>query len=213
MGASPAGIASGDFNGDGLADLAITNSGDNTVTVLLGNGSGGFTSPSGSPFPAGTNPSGIAIGDFNGDGNSDLAITNDTSGNDVTVLVGDGKGGFTAATGSPFAALNNARSVAIADFNGDGIADLVVGGAGARVLLGGGNSAFAVPGFPGPAGPITTSTVAVGDFNGDGSPDAVAASPSSTSYVSLWEGSVDGFLGNIVGTASSMGPEPGHGGF
>ena len=65
VGTSPSAIATGDFNGDGVADLAIANSADNTVTVLLGNGSGGFTASNGSPFPAGTAPTGIAVGDFN----------------------------------------------------------------------------------------------------------------------------------------------------
>ena len=93
----------------------------------------------------------------------------------------------------------------MADFNGDGIADLMVGSHGAQVLLGTGNGAFTVPGFSGPAEALLTSSVAVRDFNGDGSPDGVAASASSASYVSLWDGPVAGFIGNLIGT-SSLGP-------
>ena len=84
----PSSVAVGDFNGDGRLDLAIANQGGNSVTVLLGDGSGGFTPMSGSPFPAGTQPASLVVGDFNGDGRADLAIA-DAGGNNVTVLLGN----------------------------------------------------------------------------------------------------------------------------
>jgi hypothetical protein len=70
----PESLAAGDFNGDGIADLAITDYTNNDVVVLLGNGSGGFSAAPGSPFATGTQPTCVAVGDFNADGNQDLAL-------------------------------------------------------------------------------------------------------------------------------------------
>ena len=72
VGTTPASVAVGDFNGDGFQDLAAANTGSNNVTVLLGNGLGGFTSADGSPFAVGGGPSFVVVGDFNGDGIQDL---------------------------------------------------------------------------------------------------------------------------------------------
>ena len=79
----------GDFNGDGNLDLAVANAehGDNTVSVLLGDGNGGF-SPAVN-FPTGAAPTSIAIGDFNGDGYTDIAVVNHDS-STLTVLISSG---------------------------------------------------------------------------------------------------------------------------
>src|SRR2546423_1885038 len=76
VGTYPQGITSADFNGDQKPDLAVTNVLSNNVTVLLGNGSGGFTSAPGSPSPVGSGPQEITSADFNGDQKPDLAVTN-----------------------------------------------------------------------------------------------------------------------------------------
>src|SRR5436305_601039 len=68
VGTTPFGITSADFNGDEKPDLAVANAGSNDVTVLLGNGSGGFAPATGSPFAVGTTPGGITSADFDGDG-------------------------------------------------------------------------------------------------------------------------------------------------
>ena len=81
----------GDFNSDGNPDLAVANYNSNNVSVLLGNGSGGFGAATN--FPVGLTPVSVAVGDFNRDGNPDLAVANYSS-NNVSVLLGNGSGGF-----------------------------------------------------------------------------------------------------------------------
>ena len=85
VGKSPVSALIGDFNGDGWPDIAVANSGDNTVTVLLADGMGGFQP--GNRIAAGALPQGLAAGDFNKDGRLDLAVANEAS-NTVTVLLG-----------------------------------------------------------------------------------------------------------------------------
>ena len=99
----PLATAVDDFNGDGNPDLALANSLPREVTILLGDGSGDFTEAPTSPEDAGEGPFAIAVGDFNGDGNLDLAVANRYS-DDITILLGDGNGDFTEAPGSPLAA-------------------------------------------------------------------------------------------------------------
>ncbi|WP_018621515.1 FG-GAP-like repeat-containing protein [Spirosoma luteum] len=136
VGRSPRGIALGDFNGDGRADLAVTIGSSNTVSVLLGTGNGGFGAATN--FGVDASPGSVAVGDFNGDGRSDLAATIRRSNNDplpdnVSVLLGDGSGGFGAATRFPVG--RTFSRIAVGDFNGDGRPDLVsTGGSSADEL-------------------------------------------------------------------------------
>ena len=176
VGAGPSSVAIGDLNGDGNRDLVTADYSDNTVSVLLGDGSGGFSAAAGSPFAVGVNPISVAIGDLNGDGHPDLATADNTD-NTVSVLLGDGSGGFSAAAGSPFAVGAAPSSVAIADLNGDGNRDLVTADSGntVSVLLGDGSGGFsAAAGSPFADGG-NPSSVAIGDLNGDGQPDLVTA--------------------------------------
>src|SRR6266851_9785152 len=79
----PSSVVVGDFDRDGKPDLAVTNAGSNTVSVLLGNGDGTFQAARN--FPVGSFPRSVAVGDFNGDGTLDLAVANAGS-NNVSVL-------------------------------------------------------------------------------------------------------------------------------
>ncbi len=166
----PDSMVAGDFNADGNVDLAVANSGSNTLTILLGNGDGTFT-PAASPA-TGSSPSSVVTGDFNGDGKLDLAVTNASS-NTVSILLGNGDGTFTAAT-SP-ATDKKPVSVAVGDFNRDGNLDLAVaneGGNDVTILLGKGDGTFTAASSPVIAGP---DSVAIGDFNGDGVADLAVA--------------------------------------
>ena len=78
----------GDFNGDGAPDLAVVDSNNNTVSVLLGTGSGSFLGPT--TFAVGTRPEAVAVGDFDGDGRLDLAVANNFS-NDASILLNRGR--------------------------------------------------------------------------------------------------------------------------
>ena len=86
VGGSPFSVAPGDFNGDGIQDLAVANGRSNDVSVLLGNGDGTFQAAQ--AFGAGGGPRSVAVGDFNGDGVPDLAVANANS-NNVSVLIND----------------------------------------------------------------------------------------------------------------------------
>jgi hypothetical protein len=184
----PQAIAMGDFNRDGKTDLAVANYNSNTVTVLLGNGDGTFAAVGSSPG-TGFQPASVAVGDFNSDGIPDLVVTSLNGGapglGAVTVLIGKGDGTFTPTALSPVPG-SNPLSVAVADFNGHGKADLVIANAGSNtltVLLGNGDGTFAAP--LSPAAGTDPLFVAVGDFNGDGIPDLAAANNSTSSVTVL----------------------------
>jgi hypothetical protein len=162
--------AVGDFNGDGKLDLAVAN-GNNTVSILLGDGTGSFALAS-SPA-VGYGPESVAVGDFNGDGKLDLAVANE-NGNTVSILLGDGAGNFTLAS----APVAYGASVAVGDFNGDGKLDLATGG-GTSILLGDSTGNFTLASSPLVGG----TSVAVADFNGDGRLDLAVAHVNAVSIL------------------------------
>src|SRR5437867_6658018 len=137
----PIAVAVGDFNADGLQDLAVANHDSNTVSVLLGVGNGDFQEAPQSPIAVGTTPVWIAVGDFNGDGKPDLAVANVNS-NTVSVLLGNGDGTFRPK--SDYGTGSIPVSVAIGDLNGDGRPDLAVANHSSTVsvLLGSGDGTF-----------------------------------------------------------------------
>src|ERR1700761_5612071 len=97
-GPNPRWISVADLNHDGNPDIAVANAGSDTtdsgsITVLLGDGNGGFRAAAGSPFAAGHLPNDIAITDMNRDGNLDLVIANHQSPY-LRVFLGDGRGSF-----------------------------------------------------------------------------------------------------------------------
>jgi hypothetical protein len=101
-GMAPNSLAVGDFNGDGIPDLAVANAGSSNVTILLGNGDGTFTAAA-SPA-ADTGSTSVASADFNGDGKEDLVVANSQD-NSATALL--------AETALAIAAVNNISPVGV----------------------------------------------------------------------------------------------------
>lgn len=130
VGNAPYWLAVGDFNRDSYPDLAVANYGIDaarkaSVSVLLGNGLGKFA-PALNLMVGGGSRS-LAVGDFDGDLNPDLAVAN-TADNDVSLLLGNGLGGFSAPT--LFKTGLSPRPMAVGDFNGDRLPDLAVANVG-----------------------------------------------------------------------------------
>jgi hypothetical protein len=132
---------SADFDADGLMDLATANLYGDNVSVVLGNGVGGFGAPL--LLPAGDGPVAIATADFDGDGAADLA-TVQRDGNDVSVRLGAGDGTFGALASFPVGAMP--QDLVAADADADGHVDLLTAddlGRQVSVLLGDGTGSFA----------------------------------------------------------------------
>ena len=186
-GLAPADVVLADFDHNGTLDAAVANT--NGVSILSGNGAGGFAPPI--SFAAGVDVRALATADFNNDGNLDLAVANGSSGG-ISVLIGNGSGGFAAP--ASFATGASPTGVAVGDFNRDGIVDLAVSNQGpddVAILLGTGTGAFgAATTFTVGAG-TNPNSVATGDLNGDGFLDVVTSNQAT--------GDVSVLLGNIAG--------------
>src|SRR5205807_1628421 len=197
-GANPVSVAVADFNSDGKPDVVTANQGPSNISVLLGNGAGGFGGPN--TISLGADASGqysLALGDFNRDGRPDVVTANFKS-NNITVLLGNGAGGFgTIKTISLGAGVDGPVSVAVSDFNGDGKPDVMTANFNSNnitVLLGNGAGGFGTPNT------ITLGadgknpySLAVGDFNGGGKPDVVTVNYSSDNVTVLLGNGAGGF--------------------
>ena len=184
-------IAVADVNADGNPDVMTTNANDNTISVLLGDGKGGFTQAVGSPVRAGRHPYDVVtFNDLNGDGKLDL-ITPNLQGNAVTVMMGDGKGGFASSNGSPFALGPRPGYVAIADLNDDRKPDIVATHDDdplVAVLLGDGAGGFTPASSSMIQTPSAVWGTGIADVNGDGKKDLVMSSSAGSVVILLGDG-------------------------
>jgi VCBS repeat protein/FG-GAP repeat protein len=210
-GKQPYCLALADFNGDGKADIAAGNNGSGNLTVLLGDGKGGFSEVSGSPFPAGNSPNDIAVGDVNGDRNLDLAIANHDT-RFVTVLLGNGGGQFSPAPNSPVTVNSrpHPHGIAFGNFNADRALDFVVddwGNNRVTVVIGDGKGNFASPGSSFAVGQMPYQRVRVADVNSDQVDDIVTTNTEGGN-VSVLIGDGKGGFAQAPGSPFPANPRP-----
>ena len=209
VGRNPISVALGDFNGDGHQDLVVVNGtnqdvnvfGTGYVSVLLNLGDGTFGPEA--RFAAGSYPYAVAVGDFNGDGFQDLAVTNVGAGahgdaGEISMRPGHGDGTFGAKIRLEVG--TSPGYVTAGDFNGDGRPDLIVDmTGGTSMLLGIGDGTFAFKTR------IGAAIYAVGDVNADGRQDLVVSGGPSDVSVMLGQG--DGTFAPSI-HAGTMGSRP-----
>jgi type II/III secretion system protein/VCBS repeat protein len=208
-GFEPSALAAADLNDDGHLDLVIADTGNDTISVMLGNGDGTFQPRT--DYSTGNNPVYVAFGDFNQDGAPDIAVANNR-GNTVTIYYnqqndsGVPLGKFVAGSVRDVPAGNGPSSIAVADYNLDGSPDLAVSDAtdnAVTVLLNAGKQSFtSLSELPVGNAPVS---IASADFNGDGRPDvATADNGAAEATVILNSTSLFG-----SGTGSTGSPFPG----
>jgi FG-GAP-like repeat len=145
-------------------------------------------------YPVAGLPTGVASGDFNGNGKPDLATVNFSS-NNVSVLINNGNGTYRPAVNYPVG--TGPQAISVGDFNGDGKADIVViSGSGISILLGNGDGTFQTQKLTTISIGTAPDSLAIGDFDGDGKLDVAA----TLALPQVGQRAVAVFLGNGDGT-------------
>lgn len=203
IGKGPGQVLFADIDNDGRLDLVTRHLLERSLTALLGDGTGRFAAAPGGKINLSYMPGDVELGDINGDKILDLGVTNSDR-DAVDIFLGDGKGGFNRAAGSPFtvsAAVEfNTHSLNLVDLNEDGKLDIVTANHRRNrfaTMFGDGRGGFS-------SGPVTTFqpghnhyTFAFGDVDGDGHLDVAVVSGENGD--SLEPGQVTAFRGDGKG--------------
>ena len=196
VGQNPSSVVTADFNGDGIPDFAVLNELGHSITILLGKGDGTFQAATNTLqlSSQGSGPLMAVVGDFNRDGNADLAVVMGNS-STIAVFLGHGDGTFAPAILNSQAA-SVSYLLVVADFNGDGIEDLAVensnsGSGSISILLGNGDGTFNASTVV-VSGIISPADLVEADFNGDGIPDLAFVNGGVPSSVVVLLGNGDG---------------------
>jgi hypothetical protein len=215
-------VAIGDLNGDGQPDIVVANPSLNNIGVFLNTG-GGTLGP-GAFFAVSGTLNSISLADINGDSHLDILVVSSTGVGHLQVMLGDGKGGFSApaevATGTTSGPITNP---VVADFNGDGHPDIAFGVNAASpqiaILFGDGHGGFSAPHMVPVANDTTfAADLVLLDANKDGKPDLVVNTARVTagvlheSFLLLNDGAANfsvshltdaGFSGDTAGWATA----------
>jgi hypothetical protein len=199
-GTTPLYIVTGDFTGDGILDLVVSNETGSTLSLLRGLGTGGVGNGTFGPpstINSGSHPHHIATADLNGDGILDLAAADNAASN-MSVMLGLGAGAFAAPV--LYATNSYGTGICIADLNGDGIRDLAVteyGSGSVALLMGNGSGGIGNGTFQAATHVVTGGNaygVTAADLNGDGRADLLVGRDNDAGLV-LYLGHGDGTFG------------------
>ncbi len=177
-----------DFNGDGIADIAVNGGGNAQTNIHLGNQDGSF-SFGGFAISTSGGLADVKSGDLNGDGKADLVVA-DYSSHTVEIFLGNGNGTFTARTTNTLP--GGLREVQVADFNGDGTSDLATE---YGVMFGNGNGTFKSSAVNSNIG---STYLELGDVNGDGYLDQVGITTNVGGGIVVRFGGASGTFGAFV---------------
>jgi len=199
-----------DFNSDGKQDVVVNDAFGTEIAVLLGKGDGTFTWSH--TYAVAGSPTALIVTDFNNDGIADIMVASgndaflgpDTGSGNISVLLGNGDGTFRGT--ALYNAGSGAKAAAIADFNKDGDADVVVsspfGNPAVQFFKGNGDGTFAagtsIPQFS------SANFVVTADFDGDGNPD-IAVTGNGSVQVSRGDG--HGGFAAPTSTSVSVAPQ------
>jgi hypothetical protein len=192
-----------DLNADGHADISVAGDPQN-LAVFLNDGKGGFRSAK--TATAGAHPVALAAAEMNGDGKIDLVAANHEM-DYVTLLLGNGKGDFTART-LPVHSKPHPHAIAVGDVDGDGRPDIVVDSwREDRLMVLLGRQQWQAPGVSAPIGRKPYWNVAVADIDGDGAVDLIAPN-AGLGTVSILTGNARAQFTHVPGSPFAAGPGP-----